>query len=213
MRRLKTAARRIAFVALAVACAAVATVNGLVVWVSGSGPFLLDPRRLGAKARALRTYARHRGGCLIWKDADVVETARKAARRHRVDPDLFAALVEVESGSVAHRISHAGACGPAQLMPSTARELGVKDPFDPVTSLDGGARYLKQQLVRFQGRRDLALAAYNAGPGAVRGAVPRNGETEYYVPRVLSIYWKKKAGKAAVERRRYSKLSRRQPAR
>jgi soluble lytic murein transglycosylase-like protein len=175
----------------------VMAINGAVWFVSGSGPFPLDPRRLQAKVTALGAYAKHRGGCLIFKDADVLATARKAARKHGVDPDLFEALVEVESGLVAHRISAAGACGPAQLMPATARDLGVRDPFDPATSLDGGARYLREQLVRFKGRKDLAVAAYNAGPGAVRGAVPRNGETERYVPRVLSLYERKKASRLA----------------
>ena len=192
-KRVKRALTRTALVVGALLAMAVSAVNGGVWFVSGSGPFLLDPRHLGAKARALGTYARHRGGCLIFKDDDVIATARKAARKHGVEADLFEALVEVESGSIAHRISRAGACGPAQLMPGTARDLGVKDPFDPLTSLDGGARYLKQQLVRFHGRRDLALAAYNAGPGAVRnGRVPVNGETEHYVPKVLGVYSRKK---------------------
>ena len=200
-RRLKRSLTRIALVLGAAACAAVAAVNGGVWFVSGSGPFPLDPRHLRAKARALWTYARHRGGCLIFKDADVIATARKAARKHGVDADLFEALVEVESGSIAHRISRAGACGPAQLMPGTARDLGVRDPFDPVTALDGGARYLKEHLVRFHGRRDLALAAYNAGPGSVRnGRVPVNGETERYVPRVLSLYHRKKQERLAQRR-------------
>ena len=131
----------------------------------------------------------------------MVKTARESAKRYRVDPDLFEALVEVESGSIAHRISVAGACGPAQLMPRTAADLGVTDPFDPKSSLDGGARYLKEQLVRFHGRRELALAAYNAGAGNVHGAVPINGETERYVPRVLAVYSRVKAARRAERHR------------
>jgi soluble lytic murein transglycosylase-like protein len=94
------------------------------------------------------------------------------------------AIVTVESGNHAHRISFAGAMGPAQLMPGTAALLGVSDPFDPSQAIDGGARYLAQQLRR-TGRVDLAVAAYNAGPGAVNGSVPRNGETELYVAKVM----------------------------
>jgi soluble lytic murein transglycosylase-like protein len=197
VRRLKIALARISLVALAVCALAVAAVNGGVWFVSGSGPFPLDPRHMRAKLHALGAYARHRPGCFVFSDDDVVKTARKAARRHGVDPELFEALVEVESGSLAHRISPTGALGPAQLMPKTAALLGVKDPFDPATALDGGARYLKEQIVRYHGRRDLALAAYNAGPGNVHASVPHNGETERYVPRVLAVYQRKKAERLA----------------
>jgi soluble lytic murein transglycosylase-like protein len=199
--RAKKMLRRMSLVAGAIGLLVVISINGAVWFVSGSGPFPLDPRHLSGRLRALRAYALHRPGCLLFKDADVVATARRAARKHRIEAELFEALVEVESGSVAHRISRAGACGPAQLMPSTARDLGVKDPFDPASALDGGARYLREQLKRFRGRRDLALAAYNAGPGAVHGAVPRNGETEYYVPRVLAVYARKQAERRELERR------------
>ncbi len=191
--RLRTALARIGFLAFGVCAVVVALINGAVWFVSGSGPFPLDPRHLQGKLRALKAYARHRPGCFIWSDPDVIATARKAARKHGLEPAFFEALVEVESGSIAHRISSTGACGPAQLMPGTAHDLGVKDPFEPVAALDGGARYLKAQMVRFHGRRDLALAAYNAGPGAVHGHVPQNGETEHYVPRVLAVYERKKA--------------------
>jgi hypothetical protein len=109
-----------------------------------------------------------------------------AATRHGVDPALFAALVWAESGFRPDAVSHAGARGLAQLMPATAAGLGV-DPDDPVQNLDGGARFLRAQLDRF-GREDLALAAYNAGPGRVvqAGGIPRIQETQAYVPRVLS---------------------------
>src|ERR671931_457767 len=114
-----------------------------------------------------------------------------ASRRHGLPPGLLAALVTVESGNHAHRISPAGAMGPAQLMPGTARDLQVDDPFDPRESLDGSARYLAEQLQRYKDVR-LAVAAYNAGPGNVRGRVPRNGETEIYVQRVMAEYEKRR---------------------
>ena len=109
-----------------------------------------------------------------------------AARRAGVDPRLLTALVWAESDFQPDAVSHAGAVGLTQLMPGTARGLGV-DPNDPVQNLDGGARYLRAQLDRF-GRVDLALAAYNAGPGRVAqaGGIPRITETQNYVTRVLS---------------------------
>jgi soluble lytic murein transglycosylase-like protein len=110
------------------------------------------------------------------------------AARHGLDGRLLAALVWTESNFRPDAVSHAGALGLAQLMPGTARGLGV-DPRDPLQNLDGGARYLRAQLDRF-GRVDLALAAYNAGPGRVqaKGGVPDIVETQLYVVRVLQRY-------------------------
>ena len=105
-----------------------------------------------------------------------------AARKNGVNPALLGALVWSESGFNARAVSGAGARGLVQLMPATARGLGV-DPMNPAQALDGGARYLKQQLNSFGGRTDFALAAYNAGPSAVRkyGGVPPYRETQNYV--------------------------------
>jgi predicted nucleic acid-binding Zn-ribbon protein len=110
------------------------------------------------------------------------------AARHGIDARLLAALVWTESNFRPDAVSHAGALGLAQLMPGTARGLGV-DPRDPLQNLDGGARYLAAQLAHF-GRVDLALAAYNAGPGRVTaaGGVPDIVETQLYVVRVLDRY-------------------------
>jgi soluble lytic murein transglycosylase-like protein len=110
-----------------------------------------------------------------------------AAERYGIRPALLRALVRQESSFRPDAVSPAGAQGLCQLMPGTARELGVEDPFDPEQSLDGGARYLKQMLERFDGDERLALAGFNAGPGAVEaaGGVPQNGETPEYVRRVL----------------------------
>lgn len=107
--------------------------------------------------------------------------AQDAALRHGVPVDLFLKLVQQESGWNASAQSHKGALGLAQLMPETARRLGV-DPLDPAENLDGGARYLAQQYRTFGSWR-LALAAYNAGPEAVRrhGGVPPYKETRNYV--------------------------------
>jgi soluble lytic murein transglycosylase-like protein len=107
--------------------------------------------------------------------------ARAAARKHGVPEDLFLRLVQQESGWKPTAESHKGAYGLAQLMPATARKLGV-DRTDPQDNLEGGARYLRQQYERFQSWR-LALAAYNAGPEAVEkhNGVPPYKETKNYV--------------------------------
>jgi soluble lytic murein transglycosylase-like protein len=107
--------------------------------------------------------------------------ARAAARRHGIPEDLFLRLIQQESNWNPTAKSHAGAFGLAQLIPSTARYLGV-DINDPYQNVDGGARYLKEQYREFGSWR-LALAAYNAGPGAVKkyGGVPPFRETRNYV--------------------------------
>jgi soluble lytic murein transglycosylase-like protein len=111
-----------------------------------------------------------------------------AATKAGVDPRLLAAITRAESGFNPNALSSAGAVGLTQLMPGTAAGLGV-NPTDPAANLDGGARYIAGQLDTF-GRVDLAVAAYNAGPGAVRqaGGVPDYPETQAYVRRVLGYY-------------------------
>lgn len=110
-----------------------------------------------------------------------LDLARTAARRHGVPEDLFLRLVQQESSWNPQAVSHKGAIGLAQLMPETARDLGV-DPRDPTANLDGGARYLRMQFDTF-GTWPLALAAYNAGPGAVtqHSGIPPYAETQGYV--------------------------------
>lgn len=105
-----------------------------------------------------------------------------AAARYGLAPDFLDAVVRGESSYRADAVSRAGAVGMMQLMPATARALGV-NPRDPVDSLNGGAAYLRAQLDRFDGRIDLALAAYNAGPGAVthHAGVPPYRETRAYI--------------------------------
>lgn len=112
------------------------------------------------------------------------DMARSAARQHGIPEDLFLRLVMQESRFNPKAKSHKGAIGLAQLMPGTAARLGV-DPHDPKQNLEGGARYLKQQYREFGSWR-LALAAYNAGPGAVKkhGGVPPYRETRNYVKKI-----------------------------
>lgn len=120
-----------------------------------------------------------------------------AAVSHNLDPKLLHALVLVESGYRPLICSPAGACGMTQLMPATARELGVVDRFDPADNLSGGADYLVRQLRRFGDLR-LALAAYNAGPARVArlGRVPAIAETETYVALVIDCYLALAAGRS-----------------
>jgi len=111
-----------------------------------------------------------------------------AAARTGVPADLIAAVAKQESGFDPHAVSSAGARGLMQLMPGTAADLGVRDSFDPAQAIDGGARLLASLLDRF-GRTDLALAGYNAGPGAVLryDGIPPYPETQNYVRNVLAI--------------------------
>jgi soluble lytic murein transglycosylase-like protein len=108
------------------------------------------------------------------------------ARRFDLSPALIEALVWQESRWRADAVSPVGARGLAQLMPGTARDLGV-NPLDPFANLEGGARYLREQLDRFDGNIEKALAAYNAGPGRViaAGGVPRIRETQGYVAAIM----------------------------
>jgi soluble lytic murein transglycosylase-like protein len=110
-----------------------------------------------------------------------------AAASNGIDPALLKGLVSQESGFNPNARSGAGAVGLTQLMPGTASSLGVTNPLDPAQSLQGGAKYLREQLDRFGGDEKLALAAYNAGPGAVQkyGGVPPYAETQNYVTSVM----------------------------
>jgi len=120
-----------------------------------------------------------------FKEALYEPLIRQAEARHRLPPRLLQALWQ-ESRFNPMAISPAGAAGLAQLMPATARELGVTNRHDPAQNIDGGARYLRQMLDQF-GAIHLALAAYNAGPGAVSraGGIPKNRETPGYVRNVI----------------------------
>ena len=121
-----------------------------------------------------------------------VDTAiEQAAARHNVDPNLVRAVVKVESNFNPNAVSRKGAMGLMQLMPSTARQLKVKNPFDPEQNVDAGVRHLKQLLESYGGDIKLTLAAYNAGAGAVArsAGVPRFAETQNYVRRITNLYY------------------------
>lgn len=114
----------------------------------------------------------------------------EASRTHGIDPRLVAAIARQESAFNPASVSRVGAGGIMQLMPATARFLGVSNVFDPRENVFGGARYLRTLLDTFHGDLDLTLAAYNAGPGAVQkyGGVPPYAETRQYVRRVRASY-------------------------
>jgi soluble lytic murein transglycosylase-like protein len=122
-----------------------------------------------------------------------------AAKKYGLDPALLAGLVKQESGFNPNAGSPAGARGLTQLMPGTAAGLGVANVLDPIQNLDGGAKYLRQQLDAFGGDVTRALAAYNAGPGAVQryGGVPPYAETQNYVRIVQANAAQYRAGGAA----------------
>ncbi|MGD0453604.1 MAG: lytic transglycosylase domain-containing protein [Solirubrobacteraceae bacterium] len=111
----------------------------------------------------------------------------QAASRNGLDPAVLHGLIQQESGFDPSASSSAGASGLTQLMPGTASSLGVADPLNPAESIEGGARYLSQMMTKFGGNTEDALAAYNAGPGAVAqyGGIPPYAETQSYVSKVL----------------------------
>ncbi len=127
--------------------------------------------------------------------ADIDSAIEEAAARHNVDPNLVRAVVKVESNFNPNAVSRKGAMGLMQLMPSTARQLKVNNPFDPEQNVDAGVRHLKQLLESYGGDIKLTLAAYNAGAGAVArsSGVPRYAETQNYVRRITNLYYGRSA--------------------
>ena len=123
---------------------------------------------------------------------DIDTAIEQAAARHNVDPNLVRAVVKVESNFNPNAVSRKGAMGLMQLMPATARQLKVKNPFDPEQNVDAGVRHLKQLLESYGGDVKLTLAAYNAGSGAVarNSGVPHYAETQNYVRRITNLYYR-----------------------
>jgi soluble lytic murein transglycosylase len=120
----------------------------------------------------------------------MMEYADRYSRAHNLSPALVKAIIRAESNGNRYAISRRGAKGMMQLMPFTSKRLKVSDPFDPVENIEGGVKYIKELLGTFGGNVVYAVAAYNAGPAAVRkhGGIPPYQETRVYVRRVLDYY-------------------------
>jgi soluble lytic murein transglycosylase-like protein len=166
--------------------------------LSGTGDGIrliaLRSSTLGLGRRELRRYSL--GALSLKRPGDRSDPGtydsliRRTARLYDVPPALVKAVVKTESNFQRHAVSRAGAQGLMQLMPSTASDLGVQDPFSPEENIHGGTRYLRAMIDRFAGDWKHALAAYNAGPGSVDlyGGIPPYRETREYVERVLHYY-------------------------
>lgn len=146
-------------------------------------------------------YACNPTSTINWKvtrlfHREYAEEINQAARQYRVDPALVRAVIHAESGFNARARSPKGAIGLMQLMPATARQLGVTDPRQPRENIHGGARYLAEMLARFRNDITLATAAYNAGPQAVQkyAGVPPYAETQVYVQRVRILHQRYRGG-------------------
>lgn len=148
--------------------------------IDRSKPLLQSPNPSASGAKREASVSSEPLGALI----------ERTARRYGVDPALANAVAKTESNYDVNATSSAGAAGVMQLMPETARALGVENLYDPAENVEGGVKYLKEMLTAFDGDVTKAVAAYNAGPQAVKRyqGVPPYAETQEYVRKVLDIY-------------------------
>lgn len=157
--------------------------GGVKIGLSASGRKIIYNE--GLEHRARRTATK-----LVAAGPELEPLILRHSDAQQLDPKLVKAVIQVESGYNQRARSNKGAMGLMQLMPGTASELRVEDPYDPDDNLRGGTAYLRQMIDRFNGKLEWAVAAYNAGPGAVEryGGIPPYSETRNYVKRVLSLY-------------------------
>lgn len=179
----------------------------IYAWRDASGTLVLSDRKLDAPTAVYEVAGapQYRVTKPTSPHASRYETlVRQYAERESLRPDLVRAVIQVESGFNPRAVSPKGAMGLMQLMPQTARQLGVIDAYDPEQNIRGGTRYLRQLLTKYRGNEELALAAYNAGPGAVDKygeRVPPYAETQNYVQKVGSAAGKSPAVQQAAARR------------
>ena len=152
---------------------------------------IITPIPMSHKSRKLYSFELSRKWQIKWDKNAIIQQATKAARYHKIPPKLFIALIQQESSFNINAVSPKGAIGLTQLMPDTAKGLGI-NPKIPIQNIDGGARYLASQYRKFKSW-NLALAAYNAGPETVEkySGIPPYEETQNYVLRVVTN-WKKR---------------------
>ena len=165
-------------------CPALALAAGVRIEMGPNG------RRIIVNENSVQHARRLSNRLVAMPDADLEPLIALHSGNQNLDPKLVRAVIQVESGYNSRARSNKGALGLMQLMPGTASLLNVSNPLDPGENVRGGTRYLRQLLDRFAGRVELALAGYNAGPGAVEkhGGVPPYAETRDYVRHVMSLY-------------------------
>ena len=156
--------------------------NGVVCYTDA--PFGKKTQRVIKEKKIIENTA------LASMGSDYSNYVQKAATKYAIEPELIHAVIKTESNGNHRAVSKKGAMGLMQLMPSTANDMNVSNPFNPEDNIEGGTKYLKAMLDKFDGNLTLALAAYNAGPKAVEkyGSVPPITETKQYVNRVFSLY-------------------------